>query len=119
MATESSRIETRTAVDDDEPFGDAGRPGRGLTIKGPRGPLLTLVTRILWQLGVFCVFSFPVWVLPVAALLSAEGLTEPWMRDQLTNRAGVMSLISIGVGLALMLVGAHPGWLLALGVAAA
>jgi transitional endoplasmic reticulum ATPase len=109
-----AHVETYTTADDDLP-GDARWSGRAVrrSVEGPRGPLLTLVTRFLWRLGLFCVLSSPVWALPIVALPPAEGLTQPWVQNHATYWAIAMFLNSVGVGLALMFLGAHPGWIVA------
>lgn len=116
VPTDFSRIDTRTAIGDDEPFGNSGRPGRGIAIRTPRGPLITLVTRFVWRFGLFCLLTSPVWALPSVALPQAEGLVQPWVQNQATNWALVMFLSSLGGGLALILLGAYPGLLVTLGV---
>jgi len=106
-----------TYSDLDDHFGSGGgASSSGWTLwrrtDGPRGPLLTLITRVLWRIGLFCVLSGLLFLpLSVLGTLQAERLTLPYISDhegKLLVRA--MEVVA-GGGLALMIVGAKPGWL--------
>ena len=111
-------VETHTTFDDDPP-GYTWRSGRVVRVGGPRGPLLTLVTRFLWRFGLFCVLTSPVWALPIMGLPQAEGLSQPWGQNYATTLAAAMFLASLGAGLILVLLGTRPGWLLLPAIAVA